>query len=312
MNLLSLYSPSMVGLDIQPHEVRLVQLKKNKHGFLVERIAKNPLPPAVFAEGKISHWDDLGHVLTELVTTLGIKGLVAAINLPANLVRMQRLQLPSGLSPLAIQDEIHVRLQGELPGMMEVLSVDYVECPSDNAAYSDVFFAAARQEYVAQLISCVNAAGLRVKVVDVDIYSLKRMVSYALAFPVVKSKVNAIAHVSNHVASLIISNASEIVFYQQWDVASTDDFLSELKNKMQVCVAAIENIDIQKLIICGSDNYLQLIANDTSSPWVIPIYYPDLFSRMTFVYQSDHARATANAADFLVSCGAAMREVPRW
>ena len=119
-------------------------------------------------------------------------------------------------------------------------------------------------------------------------------------------------HVSRHVALLIISNANEIVFHQQWDVRSANDFLAELKNKMQVCVATVENIDIQKLIMCGADHYLQMIANDTSPVWSIPIYHPDLFSRMTFVYQSDHARATANAADFLVACGAAMREVPKW
>ena len=151
MNLLSLNSPSMVGLDIQPHEIHLVQLKKNKHGFLVERIAKNQLPPTVFAEGKISRWEDFGHVLTELVTALGIKGLSATINLPANLVRMQQLQLPSGLTQLEIQDEIHAQLQRELPGMMEVLAIDYTALPSDNADYAAVFFAAARQEYVAQL-----------------------------------------------------------------------------------------------------------------------------------------------------------------
>lgn len=93
---------------------------------------------------------------------------------------------------------------------------------------------------------------------------------------------------------------------------STADFLSELKSKLQVCIATIEDIEIQKLIMCGADNYLQMIANDTSSPWVIPIYYPDVFSRMTFLHQSDRARASANAADFLIACGAAMREVPKW
>lgn len=195
MNLFSLHSPSMVGLDIQPHEVRLVQLKKNKHGFLVERVAKNQLPPTVFAEGKINHWEGLGHVLTELISTLGIKGLPAAINLPASLVRMQQLQLPSGLTQRQIHTEIHAQLQRELPGMVDLLAIDYVAFPSDNAAYSDVLFAAARQEYIAQLGSCVSAAGLNVKIVDVDIYSLKRIVSYAIAFPVVKEKVNAIAHV---------------------------------------------------------------------------------------------------------------------
>src|SRR3990167_2044328 len=216
MHLFSYFPLSFIGLDISPQGCNMVRIKKNRHHFLIEQVATTSVPPALFAEGKISRWDLLNTLLTEFVQTFGLTGMATAIHLPANLVKMQQMQLPRGLTSAAIETEIDGRLRRDLPGLAETLSIDYIESSSANSPYLDVFFVAARQQYLTQYLDCVNGAGLKVKIVDVDIYALKRCVE--TAFTLSQEEVQATWLITLNSAMLIMSFRQEIIFYQHWNL----------------------------------------------------------------------------------------------
>lgn len=312
MKRFSFSSPSLIGLDIQQDSVRLVQLKKTKRHYLAEHIAMRTLPSDVFREGKIKEWAMLSQVLTELVQTLGLQGSDTAIHLPANLVRMQQLQLPMGLSQADIEAEIYTHLQRDLPGMTDTLCLDFSLRPSVDAAYNAVFFAAARQEYVSQYIECVNAAGLKTKIVDVDTYALKRAACFALHLSPQETDVFAMVHVVNKVASLIIFNANEVIFHQHWDVLDKRDFSSQLKNRLQLCLATLQQAKVSKLIIGAANGYLDALANDFTPSWAFQLCYPNPFAAIPLAPNVDAHLVASQASDFLVACGSALREVPAW
>lgn len=307
LNLNPFSKPSLVGLDIQPHGMRLVQLKKSRCGFLLERTATAALPGNVFGEGKIKCWDILHSALAEFVQAQGIHGLAAAIHLPANLVRMQRIQLPSGLLDEDIEAEIYEHIQRDLPGMHDALCIDFAVLSQNKAGYSNIFFAATRQGYLSQYMECVNRAGLKVKIIDVDIYALKRAVCFSLSPPLSQIEVNAILHMVNNTVLFCIFDSEDILFHQEWDITEPAHLTDQLKTKIQFYLASNRHVEINKLTLSGDSENMSKMTSDIAHSGAFQLEYPDPFSRMKL-----SSPIVANTSDLLIACGLAMRECAKW
>jgi Tfp pilus assembly PilM family ATPase len=219
---------------------------------------------------------------------------------------MQSLNLPSGLSSHAVELEIYAYLERNLPGMRETLCIDFVDAPAKTIGYSQVFFAAARQEYLSQYIACVNAAGLQVKIVDVDVYALQRAVSFCFNSASERNAMNAILYLTNNNASLIGFTEDDIVFHQYWDITETADFHTQLKNRMQMCNSAIK-----KVILCGGREYVDMMKS-AAVLLAMDVCHVDPFADMRFSARMESEQITARAADFLIACGLSMRNIPKW
>lgn len=304
-------SNSLVGIDIQSDYVRLIQLVKIKQGFLIERFAAYSLPTGVFAEGKVKQWDVLSSLLSEWVHLWGLKNQPVALTLSAHLVRMQRMQVPVGLPPREIEAEIRAQLTRDFPGMTDALAIDYTESMRQ-AGYSDLLFVATRQEYLLQYVNCIKAAGLNVKIVDVDIYALKRAVSFDLSQSVSVNENVALLYTTHRSILLVMFNQYEILFYQQWEKKETHDFLVEFKNRLQIFYATIGNVRIHRLIVCAMAAYLTWLPQALAELWEGEVCYPQLFRHFQYAPTIDAQFLAQQASDFLIACGAAMREIPRW
>jgi type IV pilus assembly protein PilM len=308
----SFRAPSLVGLDIQPDGVRLVQLKKNKSTYLLQHMAMRRLPEGVFAEGKIKAWDGLSTVLSELVDTLNLKGASVAISLPVNLVRMQRMSLPSGLSEAEIEAEIDMRMRRDLPGMTEALCMDFQVSAKAHDAQVDVFFAITRQAYVAAYLACLEAVGLKTKIVDVDIYALKRTACFSLQQMPIDSVMHALMHVGKEVAWLILFNTEDILFYQSWDVLEGVDWLGQMETRMQMVLANVLQTDIHQVHLCATEERFNELLPHLTPSRARQIDAPNPFARMHTMQNIDTAMLASEGAHFWVACGLAMREVPAW
>lgn len=312
MNLFSYFSPPLVGVDVQPDGVRIAQLKKSRQAYQAQHMAMSKLPQSVFYEGRITRWDILSVVLTELVQALRLEGLGAVISLPVNLVRMQELQVPSGLSETEITAEIHAEARRDLPGMTDALCIDYIELAQTNPAYTRVFFAAAREDYLAQYVQCINASGLKVKIADVDVYALKRVIDFVLNQAPIQHEVHAILYVTNGLATLIVFKAHEIIFHQCWDLIEHVDFSSQLNSRIQMYLATYRNLEISKMAVCGAKNFFHAISKHSTCIWPFEVYYPDFFARVKMNSRVEAQSISLACSDFFLAYGLAMREAPKW
>lgn len=311
MSFFSFSTPSLIGLDIKPDGARLVQLKKKKQRYRAENVGMAALPQGVFEKGKVQCWDILSTTLGGLVASLGLKGCPVVINLPAELVSMQRMQVPVGLKDKDIKAEIESHLHKDLPDKSVPLCIDFNLRQSADPYYLDVFYVAAPGDYLSDLIRCVNATGLQTKIVDVDIYALKRAAHFALSENT-PDKTHALVSVLNEMAILIVFNAQEIIFYQQWQVKEKGDFITQIKSRMQVCLASFHQLQIRKLLLFATQNYFAPFLEDLTPSWAYPVFSPDPFKQIELSAQVEACLRVSQPGDFLMACGAAMRSVPRW
>jgi Tfp pilus assembly PilM family ATPase len=225
---------------------------------------------------------------------------------------MQHIQLPAGMQDSHIETEIYAQVTRDFPSMTEALCIDFFEAPHKQAGYSDIFFVAVRQEYLWQYVNCVNAAGLKVKIVDIDIYALKRAVSFVLTPLVATNEAQAMVCAMNNIASFIVFNGRDILFHQQWDMIDAIDFHSQLKSRIQIFFATFGHIIIRRLAICAAAHYLTWLKQVLHAIAEWEICYPDPLSQIKYGPAVDASLLGENAVEFLTACGLAMREVPRW
>lgn len=292
----------LLGLDIQATEVRVVALKKTRHGgYLVACAETIHLPHNIFVDGQVKQWEVLRGALQAFVKRRKVKGIYAAISLPAHLTMMQRITVPVGLADSDIFVEIHEHLKQSLRGSLEPLAIDFTPLAKDHQANLQIHYTAIRQAHLLSYRQCLTDCGLILKIADVDIYALKRVV-IEFAKRKLPAGIHAAVHLVKGVATLIIFNELEIFSHESWDCLDAVDFKMQLQNRLQQ--SAFKEKNVQQLILCCAESYAERMAKSA--------LYLDWQSRLTFSSQVDHQSFTANANDFLLAVGLAMREVPVW
>jgi Tfp pilus assembly PilM family ATPase len=304
-----LFSQPLIGLDIRPHKLTLIQTRKTRHGFQVERAMTAAVPGDLFDQGKIRHWETLKLILHGLVQQCGLRGIAAAIHMPATQVRTRQIQLPEGLPDAEIEAEIHAQIQRDLPGMSEALCMDFVVLQAGEG-YVNVFSAAARQEYLMNYVHCVNASGLRVKIVDVDTHALVRAVNYAYGSDET-DYLQGIFHADSDTATLAVYNRNEVIFHAHWSFSDTPDFSVQLNNQLRLCRAALGKNRLQRLSVCCGLEQRELFCHQAAA-LAVETHCPDLFARLKSCLTDGDRQLLENLPEYLLACGLAMREVPRW
>ena len=166
-----------LGIDIGTGSVRLVELDRDASGqWVLERCAVEPLPSGVIAsDGSIEQFDQAVDAVKRVVRKSGTRAKTAVAALPPSAVIAKKVVLPEGLS----ENEIDLQIESEagqyIPFSLDEVSLDYyVMGPSrTSAGDEEVMIVAARKERVDDMTALMNAAGLRLKVLDVASFAMQ-------------------------------------------------------------------------------------------------------------------------------------------
>lgn len=166
----------MLGIDITPSSIKLVELGQDKTGaWVLERCAMEPLEKGCVVDGNIEKFDDVSAALRRLVKRSGSKAKQVALGLPNTAVITKRIVLPASLG---VQEmELHVESEASqyIPFALDEVSLDFcvIGRNARNAEDVDVLLAASRREKVEDRQGLAEAAGLQAAVVDVEPYAAR-------------------------------------------------------------------------------------------------------------------------------------------
>lgn len=291
-------SSSVIGLHIHQYGIFLAQLRQMKNTFRIEQIASHKFINNLFVDDKIKDWNNLTNILTDMVRSLDLKGKYTVISLPANLVHMQKIQIPCGLNESEIQASINAQLQRDLPSMMDDLCVDFTFLSKNLSGYDDVHFTVSKQTYLERYLAVISAAGLIVRRVDVDIYALLRVIQFAL--PDIKNPL--IAQILQTSARIFFSNSQQILFFNDWPVKDIGNITQQFINQLRICFTAHQDIPIKHLVCISEEyNFIEL-----ASQFGLKLHYPDIFVSMQINANLDLSLLSANVQEFMTAYGLAM------
>lgn len=167
--------PPLIGVDISSSSVKLVELSQlpNSGAYTVECYAIEALPKDAVSDGNINNLDALAETLQRAYKRLGTRIKNVAVALPAAAVITKKILLPAGMSEEDLEFQVESEANQYIPFALEEVNLDFqVLGPAPgNEDELEVLLAASRKANVEDRVAAAEAAGLKVVVVDVELFA---------------------------------------------------------------------------------------------------------------------------------------------
>ncbi len=169
-------TPPLIGVDISSSSVKMVELSQAPNGrgaFVVERYAIETLPKDAVSDGNINNLDAVAETLQRTWIRLGTKIKNTSVALPAAAVITKKILLPAGMSDEELEYQVESEANQYIPFALDEVNLDFqvLGPASGNIEEVEVLLAASRKANVEDRVAAVQAAGLKVSVVDVEPYA---------------------------------------------------------------------------------------------------------------------------------------------
>ena len=301
---------SRVGVEIQPHEIRLIQLKKIGRTFQIEQAVKETMPSGVMSEGKILQGQRITSLVAEWTRLLNWEGLATVIVLPASAVHRQHITLSLNLPEQAYTKEIEAHVRRDLFGLQDALAIDYTLL-SATIQERDVLVSVTRQDDLTKYITCIEEAGLKVKIADMDLYALMRLFIFSAGLILKTAEIYVLICVMEDTIRFILFDQHEILYHQDESVKASD-FLMSWRAFIKMSFSLLSFTHIHTLLFYGPSYYYDKIKEEEKI-YLHPIQIClNPYDRLKLGRYLDTDFFSTNASHFFVACGAAMREMPAW
>lgn len=302
-----LKAQSLVGLDIQANEVRLLHLKQHRKSLRIENFAIAQLPLGAMKEEAIHDRQAVSQTIKHLVSETHTHGSAAVIALPGNSIIKRRIKLPGYLSAEECEEELTTRLDHYLTGMDAQLCFDFVRLGANDGEHQDVLLVAARQDQLQDYVETVNQSGLVTKVVDADVFALARVAQHCVANEVERKSALAILDVNLTTAQFIVTQDNEIIFSHH---LLTQELIAQVKYALQLCLSSHRNVTITSLFLTGNYSCFDEIAHVLTHECKIASAAANPFASVKKAEGLD--ALSTNAARMSLCFGLAMRSIPQW
>ena len=115
----------LLGVDIGPASIKLVELSKQAHGCRVEAYGMEPLSPNTLVDGQFSDVERIGEVIRKLKRRCGCRSNRAALALAGPLAVVKTHTVDAALADADVAATIEVEAERHLPGPLDEMAYDF-------------------------------------------------------------------------------------------------------------------------------------------------------------------------------------------
>ncbi len=164
---------SYVGIDIGHMNIRIVQAEKTAAGIRVAKVAETLTPDDTIRDGLIRDPEQVGHAIKQAMKEAHIHAHKAVIAASGAAVFVRSVPFPR-MSTQMLRESIRFEASRYVPGSIEESYVEGEVVGNIGEAQMNVLLAAAPRDVVDGRIATCNAAGLDVRVVEIETFSAFR------------------------------------------------------------------------------------------------------------------------------------------
>jgi len=167
---------AVLGLDITSSTVKLIELSKSGGKLRVESYMVRPLPPNAVVEKNISDMEAVAETIRKVVAQSKSKLTDVACAVAGSAVITKIIEMPEDLNDQAMENQIALEADQYIPYPLEEVALDFqvIGASESTPGHVDVLLAACRQENVESRQQVIEDAGLKAKIVDVEVFALER------------------------------------------------------------------------------------------------------------------------------------------
>jgi type IV pilus assembly protein PilM len=175
--MLSLFpKKNLIGLDIGTSTVKVVELEENKGKYTLKNIGVAKIPRETINNGVIINADPLVQTIKSLLASLKISNKNAAVSVSGNNVIIKKINLP-----IMTEEDLEPIIESEaeqfIPFDLDEVNIDFqiLGVSEENPEKMDVMLVAAKKANVQDYLDALNSAGIKTKVIDIDVFALENM-----------------------------------------------------------------------------------------------------------------------------------------
>ena len=165
----------VLGLDITPSSIKLIELSMSGGQYSVDSYAAEATPQNAMNEKAIVDADAIGEAIGRAVRRAGARAKEVAIAINGDAAITKIIQMPRSLRESDLESQVEMQADQYIPFPMDEVAYDFeVLGNSEKDPESiDVLLVATRSENVEQRRAAVQAAGLTARIVDVEAFALE-------------------------------------------------------------------------------------------------------------------------------------------
>jgi type IV pilus assembly protein PilM len=174
LDVFTVKSPALIGVDISSTSIKLVELSDMGKGVhRLERYIVEALPKDVVTDGNIANLDQVTDGLKRAWKRLGTRNRNVALALPAAMVITKKIIVPSGQKEEDLELTVEAEANQYIPFALDEVNLDFqILGPApNNPDEVEILIAASRKEKVEDRVAIAEAAGLKPRVMDVESYA---------------------------------------------------------------------------------------------------------------------------------------------
>ncbi len=171
----------VLGIDIGPSSVKLMELSRNGQRYKVEAMAIEPLPEGAMENRNPTALDEVGAALKSALKTSGTRLKKAAVAVPTSSVITRTIPMPAEFGEDEIEAHIQLDASQYIPFPLEEIYLDFQVVQKSSkvdANTQEVMIVASRKENVDLRKEVLQEAGLKTAIVDVEAYALENTVRF--------------------------------------------------------------------------------------------------------------------------------------
>ncbi|HUS23680.1 MAG TPA: type IV pilus assembly protein PilM [Candidatus Binatia bacterium] len=165
----------LIGLDISSSSVKVLELSRKGDQFHVEAFGSAALPPGAVNEKNIIDPGVVGEAIASAVDRSGSTTKQVAVAVAGAAVFTKVIEAPANLSSRELEEHVQTEAQNHIPYPLEEVNIDFqVMGPQEkNPEALDLLLAACRKEQIEQRQAALELAGLKARVVDIEMYAME-------------------------------------------------------------------------------------------------------------------------------------------
>ena len=170
---------AVLGIDISTAAIKLLELSRSGVRYRVESYAVAPLPQDAVVDKNIANIDVIANAIKIAVKQSGTKTKQVCVAVAGSSVMTKIISMPASLSDDEMEEQILVEADQYIPYSLDEVNLDFeIQGETENnLEMVDVLLAASRRENVEDRVEAVEKAGLKVKIVDVEAFSMEKAFS---------------------------------------------------------------------------------------------------------------------------------------
>ncbi len=171
------YGKSVVGLDIGSGAIKLVQLKKTKRGYLLQRFGILPLDPELIVDGAVMDASQVVLAIKELIAKESVRIKNVALSVSGHSLIVKKISLPL-MTEEELQESIKWEAEQFIPFDINDVNIDFHVLQTSETQRAEegqmpVLLVAVKKDKLKEYTNLVMEAGLNPVIGDVDAFALE-------------------------------------------------------------------------------------------------------------------------------------------